>query len=445
PLRLSDWAISSQCTAEVVNTYGPTECTDIAAFYRLEDLSTLTSDSIIPLGKANDRVVIQVLDNDLRPVPVGVAGELCIGGEGVGVGYLNDQCATREHFVHHPQHGGLIYRSGDLALWQADGQLRYLGRRDQQLKLRGLRIEPGEIEAALQDCGAEDAVVMVVEDRLTAWVVSNDVELLLSQLSRRLPAHLIPASCFALQALPLSPNGKVDRKSLLAHQSEGLDQQREIIAPRNATEEKLLTIWQRVLNQPLLSMTDNFFAVGGHSLLSIRLMTDIQGEFKQQLPLSVLLQQGTIESLAQVLLDESGQLASSPLLLMQHCEAPQHSALFCVHPIGGNVLSWHALALRLGHQQSVYGLQSVGLFDGVEAQDEVESMARRYVLAVRQVQKQGPYRLAGYSFGGLVAFEMARQLQAVGEQSSLLLLDAPSPVYSHQDQPQCDTTLLGEE
>jgi len=317
--KLQSWLDSPQCKAQVVNNYGPTECTDIAAFHRVDN-PALYYNSNVPVGRPNDNVQLYIVNDDLQLLPTGVIGELCIGGEGVGRGYLNNDDLNREKFVGNPFGSGQLYRSGDLMRFDDDGLLDFIGRKDFQIKLNGLRIELGEIEHALrQQQGVSDALVTVIDNRLIAYVTADTRDIDRSSwqqsLSRHLPGYMIPQSIMVLAQWPLTPNGKIDRKALpLPEEARGRP---EFIAPRNDTEQQIADIVCRVLGLSLVGMHDNFFDLGGHSLAASRAMAQMRETFALDIPLSVLFELTTIEKLAEYI--------RASVWAQQAAQAPQES------------------------------------------------------------------------------------------------------------------------
>jgi thioesterase domain-containing protein len=374
-----------------------------------------------------------VLDARLTPAPIGVPGELYIGGVQLGRGYWRRAGLTAERFLpdpFSPGPGARLYRTGDLARWLPDGTLEYLGRIDHQIKLRGFRIELGEIEAALgQHDGVRETVVVAREDalgdkRLVAYFVARQdptpsTTELRSFLQQRLPEHMVPAIFVPLDAMPLTPSGKVDRRSLPAAQVERTASGASFVAPRDRTELKLVQIWEDALQIRPVGVQDDFFAIGGHSLLAVRLMASIRALFGQALPLTTLFQQPTVESMAQRLRECAAPRAWSPLVEIQsHGDA---RPFFCVHPGGGTVLCYLELARGLG-DRPFYGLQARGADREQPPNSRIEVMAAEYIEALRGVQPEGPYLLGGWSMGGFVAFEMAQQLLRDGQEVALLAL-----------------------
>jgi thioesterase domain-containing protein len=435
------------CPAEVVNRwtprldrllncYGPTETT----IYASSHLCFGTYRTVPPIGRPVGRTRMYVVDPREIPIPVGVPGELLIGGDGLSMGYLNRPELTAERFVPDPfgdEPGARLYRTGDLVRRLPDGELEFLGRVDRQVKLRGLRIELGEIESALgRHPAVRDGAVVVLESggepRLVACVVPKGLEpteaaqeisgQLRAHLRESLPDYMIPASFLFLESLPLTPTGKVDRKALARLEPDaGVELPR--VAPRDLLELELVGLWQEALGTSRLGIRDDFFAAGGHSLLAVRLMARVKERFGRELPLAVLFQGGTVEAMAALLRKQETTTSSSCLVPIQ----PSGSGLpfFCVHPAGGDVLCFAALARHLG--QPFYGLRSRGLAEGEAPLERIEDMAALYVEELRRVQPTGPYRIGGWSLGGLIAFEMARQLHQSGvpaDEIDLLILDS---------------------
>ncbi|WP_287358456.1 non-ribosomal peptide synthetase, partial [Moorena sp. SIO3B2] len=335
-----------------------------------------------------------------------------------------------------------IYRTGDLGRLRPDGSLEFVGRKDFQVKLRGYRIELGEIEAALaQHSQVKEAVVIAREDtpgdkRLVAYVVPTESQPVISQLrsliQTQLPDYMIPAAFVVLESLPLTPSGKVNRRALPAPNVS--TQEAGGIEPRTIAELQLVQIWSEVLNIPTVGVQDNFFDLGGHSLLALRLMARIEQQLGTHLPLATLFAKPTIKDQASLLSGATNTQLLSPLVLIQ--PAGSLPPFFCIHPRGGNVLCYAALARRLGVEQPFYGLQAVGLNGEQEPLTRIEDMATTYIKAIQTVQSQGPYQLGGWSFGGIVAFEIAQQLRSSGHEITLLaLIDSINPTILNKPKP----------
>jgi thioesterase domain-containing protein/acyl carrier protein len=381
----------------------------------------------------------------MNPVPVGVPGELYIGGDGLARGYLNRPELTAKNSFCNPfsdEPGARLYKTGDSSSLPPRWQYRVPGRLDDQIKIRGFRIELGEIEAVLgQHPDVQETVVMVREDipgnkRLIAYVVVNQtsaatVSQLHQFLKQKLPEYMIPSAIVKLEALPLTPNGKVDRRALLATDTARPELQSAFVAPRDTLELQLAQIWEDVLNVRPIGVTDNFFTLGGHSLLAVRLIALLQQQFGQNLPLATLFLAPTIEHLASTLGQPTDERQWSPLVKIQ--SGGSKRPFFCVPGAGGNVIYFYHLARHLGSDQPFYGLQARGLDGEQMPHTQVEDMAAYYIEALQTVQPQGPYLLGGHSFGSYVAFEMALQLLHQGQEVALLaILDTPAPLPTNK-------------
>lgn len=421
----------------LTNGYGPTECTTFSCAYSIpRELPAHLSS--IPIGRPITNTQVYILDRYMQPAPVGVPGDLHIGGPGVARGYINRPELTAECFIPNPfsdAPGELMYKTGDLARYLPDGTIEFMGRKDGQVKIRGFRIESTEIEAALAGHPNLKAAAIAVREsgpsgkQLVAYVVARngyqpapqELRLFLRQ---KLPDYMIPSEWMFLRELPRLGSGKLDRKSLPPLDRDRAGFARTIVAPRNAAETELVKIWEEVLGKHPISVRDNFFDLGGHSLLAVRLITAVEQSFGRKLHLSDLIRSPSIENLA-ALLRSSKQLPTSSVVPIQ--KLGTRPPLFCVHGGGGHVLRFLPLALELGSEQPFYGLRSPD-FEGVPGEVTVERLAEIYLDEIRTVQKDGPYYLAGASFGGLVAYEMACRLEAQGQKVALVaLFDTANP------------------
>jgi thioesterase domain-containing protein len=416
----------------IFNHYGPTETTVGVTTYGADGAGEHGSTGSVPIGRALNNTQIYILDARLEPVPVGVIGDLYIGGVPVVRGYLGRPDLTADSFIPNPfaEDGGeRLYRTGDRARYLRDGNIEFLGRRDDQLKVRGYRIEPDEIANVVMEHGAVRQAVVVPttghhhERILAAYVVLADgasaaPEELRSHLQGKLPSYMVPANVVVLDALPLTPHGKIDRRALPA--PEGRPEIGAYVAPRTPTEEALASIWCEVLRLDRVGIEDNFFELGGHSLLAISLISGCNRALKTNLQIRSLFDHPTIESLAEIVRKNQPLPPYRALVPLQ--TAGDCLPLFCIAPSGGSVFCYTALASELGPNQPTYGLQSSGLEPGEALPASVEAMAASYIDAIRAVQPEGPYRLLGYSFGGLVAYEMAYQLGSADEHIELLAL-----------------------
>lgn len=474
------------CPAELVerwgggrrflNLYGPTENTIWAT------VADCQADGFPPpIGRPIQNVQLYVLDRHRQPVPVGVPGELYIGGVGVARGYLNRPELTAEQFTPNPFGEGHLYKTGDKVRYRPDGNLEFLGRMDQQVKVRGFRIELGEIERVLlEHPQVQECAVIVREDRpgdkqLVAYVVprhqssvvshqspvnghqsaingqhgqdsaGGEAELV-SELRRylqgKLPAYMAPSTLAPLPALPLTPNGKLDRRALPAPAA--VRGRNTTGAPaQSPTEGRLAALWAGVLGVAGVGRQDNFFELGGHSLSATQLIYRVQESFGVTLSVRRLYEAPTVAAMAQEInrlgasptAPAATERPSQPALSQSNCLIPLQTEgsqppFFCVHPIAGVVFPYYDLALALGADQPVYGLQAVGLGAGERPLLCVKEMAAQYLTAVRTVQPHGPYLLGGWSFGVHVAYEMAQQLQGAGEQVALLALIDTPPAFT---------------
>ncbi|RKH67424.1 non-ribosomal peptide synthetase [Corallococcus interemptor] len=423
--------------------YGPTESTVFATSHHFTQASQVGAS--IPLGRPHANMQVYVLDASGQPVPPGIQGELFIGGDGLARGYVGQPSLTAERFVPDPfssTPGARLYRTGDLGRWRDDGVLEFLGRADAQVKVRGFRIELPEIEAALlAHPTVRGAVVVVREDvpgdkRIVAYVAAEPVDVteLRAFLKQRLPEYMLPSAVMRLDALPLTSNGKVDRKALPAPDS-AASAAGSHVAPRTHLEEQLAGCFAEVLRVPRVSITDNFFELGGHSLLALKLIAAIRVHTGHRVPMAALFQHGTVEALAQRIQQEAPPRPTNLVRLEAGTEGKR--PLFLVHGGGGGVLGYAELVRQLGHDRPIHGLAASGLEGGALPPASIEALARDYLAQVRAVQPQGPYLLGGWSFGGLVALEMARQLQAVGEGVELLTM-IDSAVPTPQPRPEAD-------
>ncbi len=423
--------------SRLYNLYGTSEVWD-ATCYTSSDLD----DELwhVPIGRPISNVQVYVLSPYLQPMPIGAPGELYIGGIGLGRGYLNQPALTTEKFIPNPfsqEPGARLYKTGDLARYLPDGNVEYLGRIDHQVKIRGFRIEPGEIETALhQHPGVQQAVVMVREDVsvekcLVAYVVlqlqpAPTVGELRRFLLELLPEYMVPSAFVFLHALPLTPNGKVDRRALPTPNHLRPELELAFVAPRDALETQLTTIWEEVLGIQPIGVKDNFFEMGGHSLLAVRLFAQIEKIFCKNLPLATLFQAPTVEQQANILLHAEWSAHTKPLVKIQSGDS--QPPLFSIHGGYSSVLMFYNLARYLGDKQPVYGLQPQGLDGQQIPHTRIEDMAADYIREIRTVQPQGPYFLGGFSMGGKVAYEMAQQLHAQGQKVAMLVLfDTPGP------------------
>lgn len=447
PEDLAD-RVASQ-TREAWNAYGPTETTIWSTAKRLHP-----GERPVSIGRPLANTTIFVLDPNGEPVPVGIPGEICIGGLGLARGYLNRPDLTAEKFIPNPiaelppamemtmppSVAALctrLYRTGDLGRFLPNGEIECMGRLDHQVKLRGYRIELGEIEnVLLRHPSVHQAVVVVREDTpgvryLAAYVVRQDStdpegRALRRHLEDVLPPYMVPTVVTALPALPLSRHGKIDRAALPAPEQTHGQGSRAPIPARDAIEQALILIWEDLLAVRPIGVRDDFFELGGQSLLAVRLMVRVQERFGTMIPLGHFLQSPTVESLSLLLRGQASRSISSSAIPLQ--TRGTGAPFFLVAGLGGGVSAYVELARRLGPDRPFYVLSGADWEDPHPPLSEMEQVAAQCLAAMRSVQAEGPYLLGGYSFGGLVAFEMAQQLHQCGEAvTHLALIDTAHP------------------
>jgi amino acid adenylation domain-containing protein len=425
------WRVGLGHPSQMINMYGQTETTGIVTTCPIA--SPDPAGSQVRLGTPIAGLRVDVLDDRQRMVPVGLIGEICVGGPTVGQGYLNLPAATTEKFVPDPfgpDPACRIYRTGDLGRYLPSGELQFLGRADDQVKIRGMRIEPGEIVAALnQHPALKEAVVVAKEDelhtrRLVAYVSPRDGEAPTSSTLRvflggKIPEYMIPSAFVVMASLPRLSSGKIDRGALPAPEHSKIERDRPFVAARNDLEKQLVGMWQAVLPGGAIGVTDNFFDLGGHSLSALQLLSHLSKSFGKKLPLAILHQAPTIQELAVVLADERLPLPLSSLVAIQpHGAKPP---FFWIHGEVSDVF----LPRYLDPDQPLYGLAHQSEDGSPARHTTVEGMASHYLEEMQTVQPHGPYFLGGFCFGGLIGFEIARQLKEQGEEVALLVALEP--------------------
>lgn len=432
---------------EVWNLYGPTETTIWSTIHKVD-----RRENAVPIGRPIANTTCYLLDAARQPVPAGAPGELYIGGDGLARGYLNRAALTAERFVSSPFHAGQrLYRTGDRAIYLPDGNIEFLGRLDNQVKLHGFRIELGEIEAALeQQPGVRQAVVVIREDvpgdpRLIAYMRTREGEAvettrLRHSLAVKLPAFMLPSAFVLLDEFPLTANRKVDRRALPAPDYRSCAQGGSV-PPRTATERRVAEMWQDLLGIDRVGITDNFFELGGHSLLVAQLQRRLREQFGRELALVQLLARPTVAGIADLIETSS---AAAPLDYTRwRCLVPvrpegTRTPLFLVVGYGPNALEQAMLILsrmaaHLDGDQPVYGLRPRWVNGGGKAYLDIGEMARECLAEMRTVQPSGPYLLGGYCLQGAVAVEIAQQLRREGDDVRLLaLIDSLRPNAVHK-------------
>ena len=413
----------------LVSSYGLSEATIDSTWF--ENTAPTPSEQIVPIGRPFANTQMYLLDESMQPVPIGVPGELYVGSVGLARGYWGQPDLTAQRFVPNPfdsTPGARLYRTGDMARYAADGTIGFIGRNDTQVKIRGHRIELDEIKAKLLELASVQAVELLVHEedgnkQLIAYLTLSTpqaatAEELRQHLKQHLPPYMVPAALILLDAFPLTPNGKVDRKALPPPKGLQRTQQDGFVAPRNEVEQGLAALWEELLAVRPIGIHDNFFDLGGHSLLAVRLTVRMRERLGHALPLATLFQGPTIEQLARALQEKSAPRPWSPLVPLQ--AGSGQPPLFCLPGAGGNTLYFRDLVRQLGPTRPIYGLQAQGLDGLTPAHQSVEEMAACYLEAIQQVQPRGPYFLLGHSFGSWVAFELAQRLRKKGEAVAFL-------------------------
>lgn len=432
----------------LINGYGPTENTTFTACHTItaRDLNGTS----ISIGRPIANTTVFILDAHGRPVPVGVPGEIFTGGDGLALGYLGNPELTAKKFIPSPLPGReneTLYHTGDRGRWREDGTIEFLGRRDRQVKIRGVRVEPAEVEEAISTHPAIGACRVGIHGAsagsktLVAWVspavgATIDRQQLSDYLTNKLPPFLCPDAIVLLENMPLTPNGKIDVAAL---PDPSVDTRTRSTPPATDTEKQLAGIWCELLGIPAIGRDDNFFHLGGHSLLGLKLFSRILRSFGAPLPLATLLKAPTLRSLALIIDAETAKKEQNEHKNHGVLAAIQRDGylppLFCVHGGDGGIIFYRNLAIHLDHNRPLIAIESQALhsIDG-SVPPTVTETAGEYVNLIRKRQSRGPYFLAGYSFGGAVAYEMACILQREGENVAFLgLFDTLNPVAPHPE------------
>jgi amino acid adenylation domain-containing protein len=413
------------------NMYGPTETTIYSTLKLIEDEEDIT------IGKPIDNTQVYILDESLNNLTDGAIGEIFIAGHGVAKGYLNRPGLTAEKFIDNPfsgKPGDKMYRSGDLGKFKPNGDIQCLGRIDHQVKVRGYRIELGEIEhALLKQLNVKEAVVIARDDipgdpRLVAYVVlaanveTGDLNTKIGNWQQALmdvlPEYMVPDDFVLISSIPITPNGKTDRNALPKPDYSSVNRDGEYVAPRTDVEKQVAEIWEELMGIEKISIFDNFFRLGGRSLVAVQIMARIEKVTGKRLPLATLFEHSTIEKLSLRLNVDAKSITWESLVPIK----PKGSKmpLYIVHGAGLNVLLFNALAMNMDEDQPVYGLQAKGLNGIDEPLDVMEDIAANYISEIIAQNPTGPYALAGYSLGGTIAYEMAHQLMAMGKEVKVL-------------------------
>ncbi len=423
---------------KLFNAYGPTESVITPLVWEAGACST----AYAPLGKTVGARRAYVLDGDLCPVPAGVTGELYIGGELLARGYYQQARLTAERFVPDPfsDCGARLYRTGDQCRQTGNGELEFLGRGDAQIKIRGYRVELGEVELALLSCAGVREAIVVTRDvgsstELIAYIGGEnlDQQAIRVQLQSRLPGFMVPSSLILLDQLPRTVSGKIDRRRLPKAEAAAIGRE----PPQGEIECRLAQIWQEVLNLERIGRHDHFFELGGHSLLAVRTVSLVNARLNQSISIAVLLAAPTVARLARYL-EEARHMNESLLIALNQADT-QTAPLFCLHPAGGHVFPYYALAQRFADQRPVYGIQCQRLIDPTHREASLSAMAASYIQLIKARQPAGPYLLLGWSLGGALAIEIAHQLESAGETVAFLgLIDSYVPDLDSADDSAAD-------
>jgi thioesterase domain-containing protein/acyl carrier protein len=419
----------------------------------LRPASTLMS--TMPIGKPIGNVRVYIVDEHAQLIPSGAVGELLVAGDGLARGYFNQSEMTNERFVELRIEGRVerVYKTGDLVRYLPDGNIEFIGRIDNQVKIRGFRIELGEIEQTLSLCDeVTDAIVLAKENdsgdnRLVAYVVTDRVseftsrdqgsielrhgfiEKLQEGLKLSLPDYMVPSTFVLLDKLPLTPNGKIDRKALPAPDMSL--QQAVYVAPTSDTEKVLCEIWQEVLSLEKVGITDNFFDIGGHSLLAMKLIAMMNQQLQVTLSVNALFRYPSIVQLTQVMAEQTPGTQATDTLVKLHDAPQERPAIYMVAGAGGPLIAYQPFVEQMNGEFNVYGLQPNGIVDEPDVLSSIRKTAERYIDALKQVQPEGPYHFIGHSQGGKIIHEMAWLLQQRGDRTGLLMiLDTNVPVES---------------
>ncbi|WP_283133517.1 non-ribosomal peptide synthetase [Rhizohabitans arisaemae] len=418
------------------NLYGPTEAAVDVTWHHCTPGQTHT-----PIGTPVDNTSIEILDPTGARTPIGTPGELCIGGIQLAHAYLNRPALTAERFTPNPYGppASRLYHTGDLARWLPDGSIEYLGRMDHQIKIRGMRVELGEIEHALATHPAIRTATLTAGTTaagtvLNAYLIPADpgdppaVAGIRDHLRERLPEHMIPSTYTFLPELPLTATGKIRRNALPAPAAEGPSG--EYVAPRSPVEARLTAIWEQILGVERVGIHDDFFELGGHSLLALRLAMRLRAEFGREVPVATVIAAPTVERLAEAMYDDTPSLESQGRVVPLRTTGDR-PPMFFIHALGGQVFRYQPLARYLGDDQPVYAIPAHGLTEGDEPHATLEEMAQVYAGYIRATRPEGPYVIGGFCIGGNISLEVARQLRAEGAEVPLVLLawsDADEPV-----------------
>lgn len=427
PVDFVEYIVKSDVSCVLVNHYGPTETT-IGKLLHIVNKDD-NYEGTIPIGNVFSNTTMYVVNEHFNHCPVGVAGELYIGGSGLARGYFNNLELTDRFFISNPFNpASKLYKTGDLVKWLPDGKIQYLGRIDDQIKIRGNRIEIGEIQNTLlkhidvQQCAVVVTDSQAGEKKLVAYVVAKNgkfnKESIIDFLKVRIPEYMIPRTIIRLDEIPLTTNGKVNRKQLPEVENED---ERIHVKPSTKNQQIVASIWSDCLGIQNISVTADFFELGGHSLKAVKVMTEIEKQTGKRLPLSSLFANSTVEKLAALLHKEDSDKKNWDALIPIKTTGSK-IPLYLVHGGGLNTLVFQYMSKYMDHEQPVYALQALGLNGNAELLYTIEEIAAKYNSEILEINPDGPYIIGGYSLGGKIAFEMVRQLLEMGKEVKLLAI-----------------------
>jgi thioesterase domain-containing protein/acyl carrier protein len=447
---------------KLVNAYGPTEASDDVT-HCIIDTKPPETQTGISIGRPLQNLHIYILDRDLALCPVGVRGEICVAGVGVGKGYWKNPEITAAAFIPNPFRHEIknsdcdtLYRTGDIGYYREDGNIECLGRIDYQVKIRGFRIELGEIENRIADYpGIKENVVIDRLDRggnkyLCAYITAGDeidVTGLQNHLAKELPDYMVPSHFMQLEKIPLTANGKINRKALPEPEAKPLE---DSVPPRDPLEEELAAIWNEVLNRdpasPPLGIDDDFFRIGGHSLRATMLASRIGRTMGVQLPLVEIFKTPTIRDLAYYIrnADITPETMKDERLIPLKIEKENHKQIFFIHDITGEAEIFIELSRHGAAGFNIWGIRTDRLENLAPRNVTIQELAGEYIQSIRRVQPYGPYYLLGWSFGGLIVYEMSAQLEQQNESVIFLGLVDSTPPNKAVENPVRDFTLESE-
>ncbi|MFC1617491.1 amino acid adenylation domain-containing protein, partial [Candidatus Margulisiibacteriota bacterium] len=425
-----------------LNAYGPTEATVCATMKTVSGTkeAKLNGAFTTPIGKAIDNKEIYILNKRMRPVYLDIIGEIYLGGVGLARGYLNRPDLTRERFVPNPFHPGTyLYKTGDLGKYLPNGDIEFIGRVDHQVKIRGFRVELGEIETMIKETKNVNQVLVLAKketNQLIAFLEPDkgqkiNTDNIRQYLTEELPDYMVPGAFIVVDKFPLTPNKKIDRKALAAMEIDVERSEKGLIRPRNKIERELVRIWENILKVKPIGVNDNFFELGGHSLMIVSMVAQAKKKMNANVSLSAFLQNPTIENVANIIGSTGKGLGYNPLVPLR--TTGTKTPIFAVHAVDGNTFCYESIIKHLDAEQPFYALRAQGLDHGTVPISNINIIAAKYIENIKTIQPQGPYMIAGFSIGGIIAFEIARQLKVSGDEvQNLILIDSFAPELSQK-------------